>query len=52
MPLFKKKDKVDEIKLDENGKPIEIDDDLDEGAGSKIVMVLVTFLVILIWRSG
>ena len=49
MPLFKKKDKLDNIQLDENGKPIEIDEELEEGVGSKIIMVLVTLLVILIW---
>ncbi len=49
MPLFKKKDKLDNIQLDENGKPIEIDEEEEEGLGSKIVMVIVTLLVILIW---
>ena len=49
MPLFKKKDKLDNIQLDENGKPIELDEDAEEGLGSKIVMVVVTLLVILIW---
>ncbi len=51
MPLFKKKDKLDNIQLDENGKPIEIDDDLEEGVGNKIVMVLVTLLVVFIWLA-
>jgi len=49
MPLFKKKDKLDNIQLDENGKPIEIEEEEEEGLGSKIVMVIVTLLVILIW---
>lgn len=49
MPLFKKKDKLDDVKLDKDGKPIIDEDDVEEGMGSKIVMVLVTFLVILIW---
>ena len=49
MPLFKKKDKLNDIKLDANGKPIELDEDMEEGLGNKIVMVLVTLLVILIW---
>jgi len=49
MPLFKKKDKLNDIKLDANGKPIELDEDMEEGLGNKIIMVLVTLLVILIW---
>jgi len=49
MPLFKKKDKLEDVKLDADGKPIELDDDIEEGLGSKIVMILVTLLVILIW---
>lgn len=48
MPLFKKKDKKEEIKLDKDGNPI-LDEDAEEGLGSKIVMVFVTLLVILIW---
>lgn len=47
MPLFKKKNK-EEVKLDKNGNPI-IDEDAEEGLGSKLVMVFVTLLVILIW---
>lgn len=49
MPLFKKKDKLKDVKLDKDGKPIELDEDMDEGIGNKIVMVFVTLLVILIW---
>ena len=49
MPLLKKKDKDKKVKLDKNGKPIEVDEDMEEGIGSKIVMVFVTLLVILIW---
>lgn len=49
MPLFKKKDKAQDIKLDKDGKPIEVDEDMEEGIGSKVVMALVTLLVILIW---
>ena len=48
MPL-KKKDKEKKVKLDKNGKPIEVDEDVEEGMGSKIIMVFVTLLVILIW---
>ena len=47
MPLFKKKEK--EAKLDKDGKPIELDEDMEEGLGSKILMVFVTLLVIMIW---
>lgn len=49
MPLFKKKDKLNDTKLDKDGKPIIDDEDVEEGLGSKIVMVFVTLLVILIW---
>ena len=49
MPPFKKKDKVNNAKLDKNGKPIEIDEDMEDGLGNKVVMVLVTLLVILLW---
>ncbi len=49
MPLFKKKDKLNDIKLDKNGNPIDLDEDMEEGLGNKIVMVFVTLLVILIW---
>lgn len=49
MPLFKKKDKINDVKLDKDGKPIEIDEDMEDGLGNKIVMVFVTLLVILIW---
>ena len=49
MPLLKKKDKEKKVKLDKNGKPIEVDEDVEEGIGSKIIMVFVTLLVILIW---
>ena len=51
MPLFKKKDKLDEVKLDKNGKPIELDEDMEEGFGNKIAMILVTILVIMIWLA-
>ena len=47
MPLFKKKEK--EAKLDKDGKTIELDEDMEEGLGSKILMVFVTLLVIMIW---
>lgn len=49
MPLFKKKDKSDDLKLDKNGKPIVLDDDMEDSFGNKIIMVFVTLLVILIW---
>ena len=49
MPLFKKKDKLKDTKLDKDGKPIETDEDMEEGLGSKILMVFVTLLVIMIW---
>ena len=49
MPLLKKKNKEKDVKLDKNGKPIEVDEDMEEGLGSKIFMVFVTLLVILIW---
>ena len=49
MPLLKKKNKEKDVKLDKNGKPIEVDEDMEEGIGSKIFMVFVTLLVILIW---
>ena len=48
--MFKKKDK-DDVKLDKDGKPIEIDEDLEDGIGTKILMVFVTLLVILIWLA-
>ena len=47
MALLKKKDKNLDIKLDEKGNPIV--DELEEGIGSKIVLVVVTFLIVLIW---
>ena len=49
MPLFKKKDKLSDVKLDKDGKPIELDEDMEEGLGNKLFMVLVTLLVILLW---
>jgi len=49
MPLLKKKDKLKDVKLDKDGKPIEIDEDMEDGLGNKVVMVFVTLLVILIW---
>ena len=51
MPLFKKKDKLDETKLDKDGKPIIDDEDMEEGLGSKLVMVLVTLILIMIWLA-
>jgi flagellar motility protein MotE (MotC chaperone) len=51
MPLFKKKDKENDVKLDKDGKPIEIDEDLEEGLGSKILMAFVALLIILIWLA-
>lgn len=51
MPLFKKKEKEKEIKLDKDGKPIELDEDMEEGLGSKIFMVFITLVVILIWLA-
>lgn len=49
MPLFKKKEKEKEEKLDKDGKPIDFDEDMEEGLGSKVLMLFVTLLVILIW---
>ena len=49
MPLLKKKDKLKDVKLDKDGKPIEIDEDMEDGLGNKVVMVFVTLFVILIW---
>ena len=49
MPLFKKKEKEKDVKLDKDGKPIELDEDMEEGLGSKVLMLFVTLLVILIW---
>ena len=51
MPLFKKKEKEKEVKLDKDGKPIDLDEDMEEGLGSKVFMVFVTLLVILIWLA-
>ena len=51
MPLFKKKDKLDAVKLDKDGKPIIDDEDMEDSVGNKVVMVLVTLLVILIWLA-
>ena len=51
MPLFKKKEKEKEVKLDKDGKPIDLDEDVQEGLGSKVFMVFVTLLVILIWLA-
>jgi len=48
MGLFKKKDKNLDIKLDEKGNPI-VDEEAEEGLGSKLVLVFVTLLIILIW---
>ena len=58
MPLFKKKDKENEdkenkenkekeVKLDADGNPIA--EESEESAGSKIVLIFVTILIILIW---
>ena len=49
MALFKKKDKKDDVLLDKDGKPIELDEEMEDGLGNKIVMAFVTLLVILIW---
>ena len=51
MPLFKKKDKIEDIKLDKDGKPIIEDEEMEEGLGNKVVMVLVTIMVIMIWLA-
>ena len=50
MPLFKKKEK--DIELDKDGNPIIVDEDMEEeGLGGKVVLVLVTLLIILIWLA-
>lgn len=50
MPFSKKKDKVDDIKPDKNGKTIDMgEEDMEDDLGSKIIMALVTLLVVLIW---
>ncbi len=49
MPLFKKKEKELDIKLDKDGKPIVEEEEVEEGLGSKIVLAFVTLLIILIW---
>lgn len=49
MPLFKKKEKNADVKLDKDGKPIELDDDMEDGLANKITMVFVTLLVVFIW---
>ncbi len=49
MPLFKKKEK--EVLLDKDGNPIIDEEDMEEGLGSKIVLVFVTLLIILIWLA-
>ena len=49
MPLLKKKDKKEEVKLDKDGKPIVDDGDLEDSVGNKIIMAFVTLVVILIW---
>ena len=51
MPLFKKKDKAEDVKLDKDGKPIIDEDEIEDGLGSKVVMVLVTLMVIMIWLA-
>lgn len=48
MGLLKKKDKNVDIKLDEKGNPT-VDEEAEEGIGSKIVLVFVTLVIILIW---
>ena len=48
MGLLKKKDKNIDIKVDEAGNPIP-EEEMTEGIGSKIVLVIVTLLIILIW---
>ena len=49
MPLFKKKEKNADVKLDKDGKPIELEDDMEDSLVNKITMLLVTLLVIMIW---
>lgn len=49
MPLLKKKEKEKEVKLDKDGNPIEVDEDMEEGLAGKLIMVFVTILVIAIW---
>ena len=49
MPLFKKKEKNADVKLDKDGKPIDLDDDMEDGLANKITMVFVTLLVVFIW---
>lgn len=51
MPLLKKKDKKEkEEKLDKDGNPI-LEEDAEDGVGNKVVMVLVTLLIILVWLA-
>lgn len=51
MPLFKKKNKDKEVKLDKDGNPIELDEDMEDSLGNKILMAFVTILVVLIWLA-
>ena len=51
MPLLKKKDKLNNAKLDKDGKPIDFDEDMEDGLGDKVAMVLITLLVIMIWLA-
>ena len=51
MPLFKKKNKDKEAKLDKDGNPIELDEDMEDSLGNKILMAFVTILVVLIWLA-
>lgn len=48
MGLLKKKDKNIDMKVDEKGNPIP-EEEMEEGIGSKILLVLVTFFIVLIW---
>ena len=51
MPLFKKKDKENDVKLDKDGNPIEVDEDMEDGIGNKILMIFITIFVILVWLA-
>lgn len=51
MPLFKKKDKVEDVKLDKDVKLAVDEDEMEDSLGNKLVMVLVTLMVIMIWLA-
>ena len=52
MGLLKKKEKNLDIKLDANGKPIVVEEEMEqEGLGSKLLLIFVTLLIILIWLA-